>query len=357
MTCTLLENPPQNGQATGPKTDAGKAQSRRNSVKHGLAGDGIVLPSELADRIQIRKIQWRETYHPEGEVQEWVFERVCIESVLLDHCKHLKIAALDNVALQANESWNDDRKLDAALLFDQLKKRPETVQKRLLQTKQGCDALIADWEEIGRVLRIESAALADPMYQSRIFDLLGIPVTQRTWDRMESLVTDNPLTWIHQQIEQLKQRQADYLNDRDHRDQADTQAGIIVNAPPSLRSILRYESAIQRRLQGALNEFRTLQGISMNPADPSPSPAPQPQPQPGRDSIPRPEPRSESRPAPLPPPPKPPMRTAPNAQAAPMPSFAPRTLASCLLDRLPSRSPIVNDPERPDRKAERRRRR
>ena len=30
--------------STGPRTDEGKAFSRGNAVKHGLAGDGIVLP-------------------------------------------------------------------------------------------------------------------------------------------------------------------------------------------------------------------------------------------------------------------------------------------------------------------------
>ncbi len=347
MSCTTLENPtetetktqqPQpNGQATGPKTEAGKAQTRRNALKHGLSGNGVVLPSEMAERIEKRKIALRDLYHPEDEAQEWFFDRYCVESVMLDHCEHLKISAMNEVALHAIESWDDDCRLDAAILFDKLKKRPETVQKRLLQSKHGCDALIADWEEIARVLRKSDEALSDAVYQSRIFDLLGIAHDQRTQDWIDCVVTDNPLEWVGRQIEQLKRRQIDYLNDRDERDQAETQLGLRINAP-SLRTILRYESAIQRRLQWALAELRALQAITSPPTEPGPAPAPEPQP----------EPRSESKPAPPPPP-------APKAQATSMP----KTFASLFGDR-PAKAkpaPFVNDPNRPDRKAERRRRR
>ena len=36
---------------TGPTTDAGKKQSRRNALKHGLAGSGLVLPLDDADAV------------------------------------------------------------------------------------------------------------------------------------------------------------------------------------------------------------------------------------------------------------------------------------------------------------------
>ncbi len=352
MSCTTLENPNQtqtqnpnptqhqNGQATGPKTEAGKAQTRRNALKHGLAGDGVVLPSELVDRIEYRKIDLRDSYHPEGEAQEWLFHRVCVESVLIDQCDHLKFAAQNEVAIQAGESWDLDCKLDAAILFDKLKKRPEMVQKRLLKSKQGCEALIADWEELARVLRKSQAPLADPVFQSRIFDLLGIPHDQRTFDRFESLVTESPIGWVQQQIEDLKKRQIDYLNDRDERDQVETQLGLRINAP-SVRTILRYESAIQRRLQWALTELRALQALTAPPIEPGPAPAPQPEPQP--------EPRQESKPTPPPPAPK--THSIPLAQR----------LAARFGNPLPTTpakpQPFVNDPNRPDRKAERRRRR
>lgn len=38
--------------STGPRTDAGKAVSRRNAAKHFMTGDGIVLPAEMDDQIE-----------------------------------------------------------------------------------------------------------------------------------------------------------------------------------------------------------------------------------------------------------------------------------------------------------------
>src|SRR5256885_551006 len=37
--------------STGPKTDEGKARSRRNALKHGLTGEGVALPDEAAAEV------------------------------------------------------------------------------------------------------------------------------------------------------------------------------------------------------------------------------------------------------------------------------------------------------------------
>ncbi len=348
---TPTPTPTPTHQATGPKTEAGKANSRRNAVKHGLSGNGIILPAELAGRIQARKEACLNTYQPEDEVQAFLVGRISVDSVLIEHCESLKIAAMDNVAIEAVESWELDRKLDAVILFDKLKKRPEGVQRQLLQTKYGCDTLIEAWQEIARVLRKNGPAmLEDPIYVTRIFDLLGIPQDQRTWEQIESLVTDDPLHWVEGQIEHLKRLQFDYLNDRDARDQADAQAGLSINAP-KLRTILRYEAAIQRRLQWAINELNALKAIVSNPPDPQPGPdlKPQPHPQP----QPQPAPRQESKPAPPPPPPS----SQASAFSTPPVNVSQRSLSSIFTEAPADKpqQPIVNGYKRISRKERRRR--
>ncbi len=325
--------------ATGPKTEAGKSRSRRNSLKHGLSGNGVILPSELSERIEHRKAACRLDYKPQGIVQEFLVDRIGTETVLLEHCEALKIVAMDWVALDAVETWDTDRKLDAAILFDKLKRKPEIVQKRLLQTTQGCDTLVQGWESIACSLRrIGLATLEDPAYLNRIFDLMGLSEEQRTWDMVANLGTDNPLQFVEAQIADLKRRQLDSLDDRDARDQADAQVGLNINSP-KLRTILRYEAAIQRRLQWTINELRTLQNLTDDPAEPSTPTPPAPQP--------------ESKPAP---PPPPPMTQAP-PHATPPVNLSERGLASYFTEAPAKPQPIVNNYKPISRKERRRRQR
>src|SRR5947209_6898245 len=53
----------------GPKTEEGKARSRANALKHGLAGAGVVLPDEIGRKVQERREQWRPSLRP-GDAAE-----------------------------------------------------------------------------------------------------------------------------------------------------------------------------------------------------------------------------------------------------------------------------------------------
>ncbi len=50
--------------STGPRTEAGKARSRANAVKHGLTGAGVALPGEDAAAIEAEFLQAQEEFAP-----------------------------------------------------------------------------------------------------------------------------------------------------------------------------------------------------------------------------------------------------------------------------------------------------
>jgi hypothetical protein len=58
--------------STGPKTKAGKDRSRRNSLKHGLAGMGSVLPAEDMELFQERRLPWAGEEEPKGQVENYL---------------------------------------------------------------------------------------------------------------------------------------------------------------------------------------------------------------------------------------------------------------------------------------------
>ena len=70
--------------STGPRTEEGKQRSRRNALKHGLAGDGVVLPEEQERAIEARAERWAESFRPADEREAWLVEVVARESVRID---------------------------------------------------------------------------------------------------------------------------------------------------------------------------------------------------------------------------------------------------------------------------------
>ena len=134
--------------STGPKTEAGKLQSRRNALKHGLAGKGVVLPDEVDAQVQLRMDEWHSAVKPFDVVETFLFEQLCVEAVRIETLN----AELDEhrrrQAQQAVESWDEDRLLEAEELARELAKAPTTTPLRLRRTAAGCHLLIGRWEEL-----------------------------------------------------------------------------------------------------------------------------------------------------------------------------------------------------------------
>jgi hypothetical protein len=69
----------QNAQhSTGPKTEAGKAQSRRNALKHGIFAANMFVYGENPSEYQELLDALREDLAPEGALEELLVERIAI---------------------------------------------------------------------------------------------------------------------------------------------------------------------------------------------------------------------------------------------------------------------------------------
>jgi len=80
--------------STGPKTPEGKARSRGNSYKHGLTGDGVVLPEEDAAEVERLARAFRAELDPPGEVGDVLVRRMATLAVRMDRCVGQETAAL-----------------------------------------------------------------------------------------------------------------------------------------------------------------------------------------------------------------------------------------------------------------------
>src|SRR6476660_4598654 len=80
--------------STGPKTEEGKSICRRNALKHGLTGSGIVLPRAAEARLQTKLQAMRENLVPINELEEILVQRVALAAVRMETCVQKESAEL-----------------------------------------------------------------------------------------------------------------------------------------------------------------------------------------------------------------------------------------------------------------------
>src|SRR5262249_18189916 len=139
--------------STGPKTAEGKDASRRNALKHGLAGSGAVLPEDDLALVEERTAAFRADLRPADAHEEALVEQMALDSVRLERCRKHFVVLCHDYAVRAQLCWDDGRRLEAEHLAARSAKDPARVSRQLRRTRQGCELLIERWEGLGRVLR------------------------------------------------------------------------------------------------------------------------------------------------------------------------------------------------------------
>jgi hypothetical protein len=89
--------------STGPRTDAGKAASSRNALKHGLCAATAVLPDEDPAEFEAFAEQFKKDCDPHGKRQELLVERLTVL-----HWKLQRLPAMEQAAVRQLAGAQDD---------------------------------------------------------------------------------------------------------------------------------------------------------------------------------------------------------------------------------------------------------
>src|SRR5262245_45554301 len=130
--------------STGPSLEA-RDRTRRNALKTGLTGQGVVLPFDLEHDVAERVEQWTEALKPADHFQRWAVAQAALESIRVERCQQQEADRRALVALSAGLSWDEVRALDAAELAERLRRSPALVSRQLRTTAQGCELLLERW--------------------------------------------------------------------------------------------------------------------------------------------------------------------------------------------------------------------
>jgi hypothetical protein len=153
----------------GPTSPEGKSRSRRNGLKHGMTGAGIVIADEDVEALDERLEAFEAALKPVNDVARFLTQRAALLAVKLDRSAREEAARINLDMLEAEECEEEEatlaRKYEAnaeRMLHQTLKKieeinataaAAETVEvEEKPEPEKVCDVLASSLpEEVGQV--------------------------------------------------------------------------------------------------------------------------------------------------------------------------------------------------------------
>jgi hypothetical protein len=267
----------------GPTTAEGKAISRRNALKHGMAGEGVVVPEGDAAEVARRSAAMLDEMRPSCEMGRYLVKRLARLTVRVERCSSHELAAIEYRAAHAEAEFDEARIAEVDDTLAYIAREPATCTRKLRSMPEGIDRMIAilldlrddlntgrwDWTNgdrlanltgsrwmevpVTRVRALSEAIVGDFQYL-RPSEGEGLSRPERVdWARnaMADLIdAEIEMLLAHRETLDLESIE------RDRAGAADRSA-----FDPSREAILarRYEAAAERAVYKALNEFRRVE--------------------------------------------------------------------------------------------------
>jgi hypothetical protein len=266
--------------STGPKSSEGKDKSRFNAVKHGLAATttAALIVADGRALVEERKARWLSSFHPEGDDQEWHYERLVVESIRIERCHDAFFALCRLHGERARALWDEDRHRDAADLAAGLGRNPTSIARRLRASAQGADLMITFWK--GLLAQLERHGEWTGPQRSLALDLLGVHKSLRDAatpvDPIGGDVVAARKSLASAEIARLGDLRDGRLSDLDASEQRLAEQTLGAEFTKPLQLIDRYERAATRRYDAACKVVRTHAPSAVSAPAPKPSPVPRP---------------------------------------------------------------------------------
>ena len=134
--------------STGPRTEAGKARSKLNGLKHGLRAATLVLPGEDPEALEHRRDAWTEELDPRTDLERYFVRSAVEASWRLDRARRAETAAVARrvTAAGAKADRKDALEVEHNLKF--LGLWPERNLRTLRGSARGCRAMLERWRDL-----------------------------------------------------------------------------------------------------------------------------------------------------------------------------------------------------------------
>ncbi len=247
-------------EAAGGDSPRGASPSRALSLTRGLIGSAVV--AEDAALIEERSRDFFRTLKPQNDFHCWLVTQVSLNSIRIDRSQRIERRVRDKIAIRAELAWDDDRRLAATLLGEQLGNRPEVVVDQLRRSLHGCEWLMGRWAMLAHVADLKRAWT--PAQEQLAFDLLATPPEFRAGHKPGASLdldgrvvegADDPAAVARREIAALKARR-EALRGQDEAERALAKADLGDDSDPELRRHRRHEATLHRRIRWSLDQIR-----------------------------------------------------------------------------------------------------
>ena len=176
----ILANRQNAQRSTGPRTAEGKDRSRRNALKHGLAGEGVVVIESDRDEIDARARALEADLAPKSPLGALMIAKLATLSVRAERAADRESAAIAGRVRHAVDDFDDERLDRVDALFDSLADDPRRALRRLKRMPEGVDRLVDAWSELGDDLMLDVPGAWTPSHGDRATLLTG-QVPGKAW--------------------------------------------------------------------------------------------------------------------------------------------------------------------------------
>ncbi len=217
--------------STGPKTEQGKAKSRENAVKHGLAGKGVCLPEDLQRLVENRRLETGAPIDHDDRHSVRLEDELVLATVLIDACRIERHQAITH-------RWDLDHEIEALELAAKIRSNPAIIAKKLERTAQGTRWLIEQLDRLIEVMEAEDKLEGEDLQLA--YDLLGTAIRNRGPETSIEEVSD-VLECFKNEIERLRAWHEDVLVPLEDQQKALAMVGAPSNETHNLKLLRRYE--------------------------------------------------------------------------------------------------------------------
>ena len=144
----LLANRQNSARSTGPTSTSGKERSRRNGLKHGMTGSGVVIPEEDAAEVERRNDALRKELAPKSVIGAILVQQLATLSVRMERGVRQEFAAVAARVRHAADDFDEARLERAERLFEAIGDDPRGNVRRLRKMPEGVDLLLRAWREL-----------------------------------------------------------------------------------------------------------------------------------------------------------------------------------------------------------------
>ena len=270
----------------GPTSERGKSISRRNSLKHGLTGEGIALPEGDQAEVELRVEALRDELQPQSILGTMLLRKIATCSVRSERAAERENAAIAERVRNAVDVFDEERGFRVDSLLAALFDSPSGAVRNLRRMPEGVDRLLEAWGILRRDLDREGPHRWGAVQMSRAVNLTGVrserahdtrigDLSNALWGEFHGLTAheggdlDNEarrnwarvalLELVDAQIAELKAHRG--MLDLDRIEQDRREAPIRATFDDSKEAALarRYEADSDRGFYKALKEFRQVE--------------------------------------------------------------------------------------------------